>query len=109
MELHDNWRRVASTHDLRTLLEDTRHDAAFAPTPKLRVQGAALLLLGICVFVSSTWALLVSKLLPGFQPGWLRWLQDDWYYCLLLPLLLPTGAFFTGLRWFSLKLYKHNS
>ena len=50
----------------------------------------------------------VSKWLPMSDVEWIRVLQQDEYYSLLLPLLLPVALAFVYLNWLGMKLYRHN-
>lgn len=103
--LQSSWHKVASTHNLQQLL-----DEASEPKPR-RSAALGLLLLTAAVLGASSllFACLVSKLLPPFTNPTLRWVQQDCYYCLLLPLTLPATVVAVTLNWFSLKLFKHNS
>jgi len=50
----------------------------------------------------------VLKLLPLSDAWLLRALQEDDYYCLLVPLLLPVAILFVYINWIGYKLYRHN-
>jgi hypothetical protein len=50
----------------------------------------------------------VIKWMPVSDTEWIRVLQQDEYYSLLLPLLLPVGLAFVYLNWLGMKLYRHN-
>jgi len=39
----------------------------------------------------------------------LRSIQEDRYYCLLVPMTLPVTIIAVTLNWISMKLFKHNS
>lgn len=46
--------------------------------------------------------------MPVSDTEWIRVLQQDEYYSLLLPLLLPVALAFVYLNWLGMKLYRHN-
>lgn len=38
-----------------------------------------------------------------------RWIHDDAFYHLCVPLLLPVTFVYITLNWFSMKMFKHNT
>jgi hypothetical protein len=53
--------------------------------------------------------LLVVKFLPQAEAdSVLGWMQQDTYYCCLLPLLVPTTVLAAYANWLSLKYFRHN-
>eukprot|EP00744_Colponema_vietnamica_P008040 GILI01011493.1.p1 GENE.GILI01011493.1~~GILI01011493.1.p1 ORF type:complete len:110 (-),score=22.33 GILI01011493.1:486-782(-) len=70
--------------------------------------GYALLLFSIVFFFVSMYALVFSKLLPATGHHILDWIARDWYYCLLIPLLIPTTVIAAYVNWVSMKFFRHN-
>uniref|UniRef100_A0A7S1SN88 Uncharacterized protein n=1 Tax=Tetraselmis chuii TaxID=63592 RepID=A0A7S1SN88_9CHLO len=106
--LQQRWRRVASTHCLSDLAQDEGADTL------QRSMGTALLglhLLGISaiVLVFGLFAVMGSKLAPPFEHPVLKAIQEDTYYCLLVPMTLPVTVIAVIVNWISMKLFKHNS
>eukprot|EP01124_Arcella_intermedia_P018858 TRINITY_DN25985_c0_g1_i1.p1 TRINITY_DN25985_c0_g1~~TRINITY_DN25985_c0_g1_i1.p1 ORF type:complete len:107 (-),score=12.85 TRINITY_DN25985_c0_g1_i1:57-377(-) len=61
------------------------------------------------LFVMSMYSLLLSKLLPKTGMEILDAIQQDRYYCLLVPVtLLPVSFLFVLLNWMSMKFFRHN-
>uniref|UniRef100_A0A7S2QUV1 Transmembrane protein n=1 Tax=Chlamydomonas chlamydogama TaxID=225041 RepID=A0A7S2QUV1_9CHLO len=106
--LEQSWRKVASTHNLQALLSDAAPNHTWS-TWKRRIVGVMLLGTACVLLTAATWTLIVVKLMPHMGLPFLDKLYNDWYYCLLVPLTLPTTAVAVGLNWFCLKLFKHNS
>mmetsp|Transcript_19084 Transcript_19084/g.34704 ORF Transcript_19084/g.34704 Transcript_19084/m.34704 type:complete len:153 (+) Transcript_19084:419-877(+) len=53
--------------------------------------------------------LLVVKAFPNAESdSVLGWMQQDSYYCCILPLLVPTTFLFAYSNWLSLKYFRHN-
>ncbi|RLN41346.1 hypothetical protein C2845_PM01G46390 [Panicum miliaceum] len=69
--------------------------------------GSALIAFGITLFVGFFYAAVVSKLLPPYENQLLAAIQNDWYYCLLVPLALPVIIVAVYLHWLSMKMFKH--
>jgi phosphatidylinositol N-acetylglucosaminyltransferase subunit Y len=59
-------------------------------------------------YMLSIYMLVVSKLLPatGIEP--LDWIQQDQYYCYLVPATIPVTVGFIYFNWLSLKFFRHN-
>ncbi|CAK9314212.1 unnamed protein product [Citrullus colocynthis] len=53
------------------------------------------------------YAAIISKLLPPSNNAFLSAIQNDWYYCLLVPLTLPILYVAIYFHWLSMKLFKH--
>ncbi|WVZ68026.1 hypothetical protein U9M48_017017 [Paspalum notatum var. saurae] len=69
--------------------------------------GLASIGFGVTLFVGFLYAAVVSKLLPPYENRILAAIQNDWYYCLLVPLTLPVIIVAVYLRWLSMKMFKH--
>ncbi|KAI9121001.1 hypothetical protein K1719_008034 [Acacia pycnantha] len=52
-------------------------------------------------------AAIVSKLLPPSNVAIISALQNDWYYCFLVPLTLPIVVVAGYFHWLSMKMFKH--
>lgn len=107
--LQHNWRKVASTDNLSLLAEETEVQPETFSRRRSIVTGVLLVLIGIGLLVWSLLAMLLSKLLPSGQATVLAAMKQDWYYCCLLPLMLPVTFITITASWFSLKVFKHNS
>ena len=69
------------------------------------------ILLGITWSLTSFllfWGYLI-KLLPIQRFQFLIWLQNDDFYCFLLPLTIPLIFFISLWNWFGMKLFRHNA
>ena len=58
-------------------------------------------MLNLCTIV-------ISKLMPISANPWIAAVQQDQFYSLLLPCLLPVALLFVYLNWLGMKLYRHN-
>ncbi|ONK63385.1 uncharacterized protein A4U43_C07F14580 [Asparagus officinalis] len=58
-------------------------------------------------FEGFLYAAILSKLLPPPENPFLSAIQNDRYYCLLLPLTLPVLVVAVYLHWLSMKLFRH--
>ncbi|KAL0289438.1 UNVERIFIED_CONTAM: hypothetical protein Scaly_2544900 [Sesamum calycinum] len=65
------------------------------------------LLGGSLSFVSFLYAAVISKLLPPSDNVVIRAIQNDWYYCFLVPLTFPILIVAVYFHWLSMKLFKH--
>ncbi|KAF7032985.1 hypothetical protein CFC21_044113, partial [Triticum aestivum] len=63
--------------------------------------GSAFVASGIVLFVGFFYAAGVSKLLPPYENRLLYAIQNDRYYCLLVPLTLPLVIVAVYLHWLS--------
>ncbi|KAF2073791.1 hypothetical protein CYY_004885 [Polysphondylium violaceum] len=59
-------------------------------------------------FISSTYCLFFSKLLPDTGNKVLDFIKYDWYYCFLVPVLIPVTIITVYFNWLSLKFFRHN-
>mmetsp|Transcript_12645 Transcript_12645/g.26689 ORF Transcript_12645/g.26689 Transcript_12645/m.26689 type:complete len:105 (-) Transcript_12645:1564-1878(-) len=74
----------------------------------IRLWGILLILLAIGGGGLGTYALVVSKMIP--EPTGVRVLdtvQQDWYYCMLVPLTIPVTIIAVYANWVSMKFFKH--
>eukprot|EP00742_Colponemidia_sp_Colp-10_P007081 GILJ01007603.1.p1 GENE.GILJ01007603.1~~GILJ01007603.1.p1 ORF type:complete len:100 (-),score=6.61 GILJ01007603.1:129-428(-) len=68
-----------------------------------------LLLFGCFVFfVVSMYSLVFSKWMPTTGHPVLDWISSDHYYCLLVPLLIPTTFLAIYFNWVAMKFFRHN-
>ncbi|KAI5002340.1 hypothetical protein ZWY2020_026990 [Hordeum vulgare] len=72
-----------------------------------QVMGLAFVASGIVLFVGFFYAAVVSKLFPPYENQLLSAIQNDRYYCLLVPLTLPVIIVAVYLHWLSMKMFKH--
>mmetsp|Transcript_11880 Transcript_11880/g.30468 ORF Transcript_11880/g.30468 Transcript_11880/m.30468 type:complete len:121 (-) Transcript_11880:1670-2032(-) len=106
--LQQRWRRIASTHDLADLARDGGADT-LKGSPKTACLGVALLIASAALLGAALFAIVVSKMLSPLDHPLLRSIQEDRYYCLLVPMTLPVTIIAVTLNWISMKLFKHNS
>ncbi|KAJ1287028.1 hypothetical protein BS78_03G399000 [Paspalum vaginatum] len=69
--------------------------------------GLSFAAFGVTLLVGFFYAAVVSKLLPPCENQLLAAIQNDWYYCLLVPLTLPVIIVAVYLHWLSMKMFKH--
>ncbi|VAH84839.1 unnamed protein product [Triticum turgidum subsp. durum] len=69
--------------------------------------GSAFVAFGIILFVGFFYAAVVSKMLPPYENRLLSAIQNDRFYCLLVPLTLPMIIVAVYLHWLSMKMFKH--
>lgn len=72
-----------------------------------QLMGTTLVALGSVLFVHFFYAAIVSKLLPPYENRLLSAIQNDRYYCLLVPFTLPVIIVAVYLHWLSMKIFKH--
>ncbi len=82
-------------------------DPPFSNTANSYLFGLALVACSYMLFVSALYSLLLSKLFPQFHNPVLQLIREDWYYCMLLPSLVPTTIFFVYINWVSMKFFRH--
>eukprot|EP00696_Hemimastix_kukwesjijk_P011617 gnl/Hemi2/24569_TR8265_c0_g1_i1.p2 gnl/Hemi2/24569_TR8265_c0_g1~~gnl/Hemi2/24569_TR8265_c0_g1_i1.p2 ORF type:complete len:102 (-),score=14.59 gnl/Hemi2/24569_TR8265_c0_g1_i1:345-650(-) len=70
--------------------------------------GVYLLVASMLFFVGTMYALVVSKIIPLTGHPLFDWIARDWYYCLLVPLLIPVAMFVGYLNWMAMKFFRHN-
>ncbi|XP_014507641.1 uncharacterized protein LOC106767299 [Vigna radiata var. radiata] len=63
--------------------------------------------IGSVFFVGFFFVAVISKLLPPSHVPLISALQNDWYYCFLVPLTLPIIVVAVYFHWLSMKLFKH--
>ncbi|KAI4295354.1 hypothetical protein L6164_035408 [Bauhinia variegata] len=59
------------------------------------------------VFFFGFFAAVISKLLPRSDVAIIAAIQNDWYYCFLVPLTLPVVMVAVYFHWLSMKMFKH--
>ncbi|KAL8147309.1 hypothetical protein AgCh_004863 [Apium graveolens] len=72
-----------------------------------RVQGLIMISVGSLTFLGFLYAAIISKLLPESENKILAAIQNDRYYCFLVPLTLPISIVAVYFHWLSMKLFKH--
>jgi hypothetical protein len=71
--------------------------------------GWALILGGGLFFAAVVFLTVASKLVPREEKNEaLQFIQQDTYYCVLLPLLIPTTFMAVYCNWLSMKFFRHN-
>uniref|UniRef100_A0A0E0JTF6 Uncharacterized protein n=1 Tax=Oryza punctata TaxID=4537 RepID=A0A0E0JTF6_ORYPU len=69
--------------------------------------GSVFIAFGIVLFVGFFYAAVLTKMLPPYENRFLSAIQNDRYYCLLVPLTLPVIIVAVYLHWLSMKMFKH--
>ncbi|XP_043724034.1 uncharacterized protein LOC122671020 [Telopea speciosissima] len=69
--------------------------------------GWIFVVLGSVSFLGFFYAAILSKLLPPSGNQIMSAIQNDRYYCLLVPLTLPVLVVAVYFHWLSMKLFKH--
>lgn len=72
-----------------------------------KIWGWTFSVLGVLFFVGFFYAAVVSKLLPPSDNPLLFAIQEDRYYCFLIPLSLPVLVVIIYFHWLFMKLFKH--
>uniref|UniRef100_A0A0V0HH37 Putative ovule protein n=1 Tax=Solanum chacoense TaxID=4108 RepID=A0A0V0HH37_SOLCH len=72
-----------------------------------KLKGWLFLHLGPFLFWYLCYVAIVSKLLPPFDNPILAAIQNDRYYCFLVPLTLPILVVAIYFHWLSMKIFKH--
>ncbi|KAK9125153.1 hypothetical protein Scep_013999 [Stephania cephalantha] len=67
----------------------------------------SLIIIGCILFLSFFYAAILSKLLPKSENPIISAIQNDRYYCILVPVTLPLLVVAVYLHWLSMKLFKH--
>ncbi|KAL6188895.1 hypothetical protein ACLB2K_040286 [Fragaria x ananassa] len=62
---------------------------------------------GSVFFIGFLYATVVSKLLPPSDNPIISAIQNDRYYCFLVPLTLPVLVVSVYFHWLSMKMFKH--
>ncbi|KAK1397487.1 putative phosphatidylinositol N-acetylglucosaminyltransferase subunit Y [Heracleum sosnowskyi] len=71
------------------------------------VQGLIMVFVGSFTFLGFLYAAIISKLLPPSENSIVAAIQNDRYYCFLVPLTLPIIIVAVYFHWLSMKLFKH--
>ncbi|PSR90170.1 hypothetical protein CEY00_Acc30368 [Actinidia chinensis var. chinensis] len=69
--------------------------------------GWCFLIFGFVFFVGFFYAAIVLKLLPPSDNALVSSMQNDRYYCFLVPLTLPIIFVAVYFHWLSMKFFKH--
>jgi phosphatidylinositol glycan anchor class Y biosynthesis protein len=69
--------------------------------------GLVLIISGASSFVVFFYATVLSKMLPPSGIPLLSVIENDRYYCLLVPLTIPVLVVLVYFHWLSMKLFKH--
>ncbi|KAK9154776.1 hypothetical protein Sjap_002256 [Stephania japonica] len=67
----------------------------------------SLIIIGFILFLSFFYTAILSKLLPKSENPNISAIQNDRYYCILVPVTLPVLVVAVYLHWLSMKLFKH--
>ncbi|KYQ93535.1 ubiquitin domain-containing protein [Tieghemostelium lacteum] len=70
--------------------------------------GWVIILCTLIFFIVTSYCLVFSKLLPDSGNRVLDFIKHDWYYCLLIPALVPVTIITVYFNWLSLKFFRHN-
>ncbi|EGC39147.1 hypothetical protein DICPUDRAFT_21913, partial [Dictyostelium purpureum] len=70
--------------------------------------GWIIIICTLTFFIVTTYCLIFSKLLPDTGNRILDFIKYDWYYCLLIPALVPVTVATVYFNWLSLKFFRHN-
>ncbi|KAF7803249.1 putative phosphatidylinositol N-acetylglucosaminyltransferase subunit Y [Senna tora] len=62
---------------------------------------------GSVFFVGYFFVAIIAKLLPPSNVAIISAMQNDWYYCFLVPLTLPIVFVAVYFHWLSMKMFKH--
>jgi len=84
--------------------------AAYVPWDEegTRLCGYALVITSALLFAISTYAIIISKLLPRMGDDVLDSVAEDTYYCVLVPLTVPVTLIAVYWNWVSMKFFRHN-
>jgi len=88
-----------------------REEIGLHPHARLNnhIYGYLILAATFLFFVLSTYAAVVSKLMPDTGNALLDWIKHDSYYCFLVLAVIPVTFFIVYLNWLSFKFFRHNS
>ncbi|PIA59905.1 hypothetical protein AQUCO_00400642v1 [Aquilegia coerulea] len=62
---------------------------------------------GCISFLGFLYTAIISNLLPPSQNSVIAAIQNDRYYCMLVPITLPVLVVAVYFHWLSMKLFKH--
>ncbi|WOG88244.1 hypothetical protein DCAR_0207478 [Daucus carota subsp. sativus] len=71
------------------------------------VHGVIILSVGSLTFLAFFYAAILSNLIPPSQNQFAAAIQNDRYYCFLVPLTLPIIIVAVYFHWLNMKLFKH--
>ncbi|XVF04761.1 hypothetical protein REPUB_Repub05bG0113000 [Reevesia pubescens] len=74
---------------------------------KTTLWGWLLVGIGSLILTGFLFTALISKLLPPSNYPLIAAIQNDRYYCYLVPLTLPVLVVAVYFHWLSMKLFKH--
>ncbi|KAI5018171.1 uncharacterized protein LOC123440208 [Hordeum vulgare subsp. vulgare] len=77
------------------------------PLPANRVMGSAFVAFGVTLLAGFLYVAVGSKALAPSDNWFLLAVQNDRYYCLLVPLTVPVIIVAVYLHWLSMKMFKH--
>lgn len=69
--------------------------------------GCFFVTIGSVFFVGFLFTAVISKILPPSNNALISAIQNDWYYCFLVPLTLPVLLVAVYFHWLSMKMFKH--
>uniref|UniRef100_A0A0E0CCS6 Uncharacterized protein n=1 Tax=Oryza meridionalis TaxID=40149 RepID=A0A0E0CCS6_9ORYZ len=104
--------RARTTRDKLARRGERHNDCTRRPTVDLKMHrdqliGSAFIAFGIILLVGFFYAAVLTKMLPPYENWFLSAIQNDRYYCLLIPLTLPVIIVAVYLHWLSMKMFKH--
>ncbi|KAK9273399.1 hypothetical protein L1049_018209 [Liquidambar formosana] len=79
----------------------------FASSKESVFWGWIFLVFGSVFLLGFLYAAIISKLLPTSENVIISAIQNDRYYCFLVPLTLPILLVAVYFHWLSMKLFKH--
>jgi len=82
--------------------EDLLHDSHIT-----EIVGFFLLGFSALMFILVFYAIIISPLVGSTGHVLLDFIREDAYYCLLIPLLIPTTVIIVYLNWVSIKFFRH--
>ncbi|CAG9322750.1 unnamed protein product [Blepharisma stoltei] len=73
------------------------------------IAGYFLIISSAIFFITTMTWIIGAKLLFGREENAiLRWIQEDKYYCFLIPMIVPTTFILVYGNWLSMKFFRHN-
>ncbi|KAL1199123.1 hypothetical protein V5N11_014622 [Cardamine amara subsp. amara] len=73
----------------------------------MKYWGGFLVIIGAISLIGFVFAAIISKLFPLSDNLIIQAIQNDRYYCFLVPLTLPALLVAVYFHWLSMKLFKH--
>jgi hypothetical protein len=77
------------------------------PKDNTHLWGWGLLFAAFCFFTFFFYTTVFAKFVPETGFAVLDFFRNDWYYCLLLPMLIPVTVFSAYLNWLGMKFFRH--